>query len=296
MRLRAATIKNVIGARGTAARRSGWAIGSFGSLALCACHLVLPYDHGGADAQTDRLDTSQATPADRGLAAEQPVDLSLSPADLPASPADATGDGSLPDAEPQPCDPNEVYCGGICVDPATDPNHCGGCGNPCSSGVCLGGSCALRVFVTANVFSGSLGGLSGADGKCNAGAQQAGLPGSYRAWLSTDTASPTTRLTRGAYVLVTKALVAASWADLTDGTLDAAIDVTEGSVHLSGTQTAWTNTLVSGAAAGTTHCAGWTSSGMTAGKFGNVLGKGATWTEAGDAACSIQRRLYCFQQ
>jgi hypothetical protein len=32
-------------------------------------------------------------------------------------------------------------CGGVCVDTATDPNNCGGCGNVCQ-GTCVNGGCA----------------------------------------------------------------------------------------------------------------------------------------------------------
>jgi hypothetical protein len=36
-----------------------------------------------------------------------------------------------------------VVCGGTCVNPATDPAHCGGCGNACASNqVCNKGGCA----------------------------------------------------------------------------------------------------------------------------------------------------------
>jgi len=41
------------------------------------------------------------------------------------------------------CPQGEIDCGGICVDPASDPAHCGACGNTCApTAACLGGSCA----------------------------------------------------------------------------------------------------------------------------------------------------------
>ncbi len=39
------------------------------------------------------------------------------------------------------CAPPQIYCGLTCVDSATDPDNCGGCGHSCPSNVCLGGAC-----------------------------------------------------------------------------------------------------------------------------------------------------------
>jgi len=44
------------------------------------------------------------------------------------------------------CPSGKTRCGGICVDPSTDNNNCGGCGNSCATGAtCAGGSCATLV-------------------------------------------------------------------------------------------------------------------------------------------------------
>ena len=50
------------------------------------------------------------------------------------------------------------------------------------------------VFVTSTAHSASLGGLAGADNLCMTRAQAAGLPGTYRAWLSTATVGAKDRL------------------------------------------------------------------------------------------------------
>lgn len=40
------------------------------------------------------------------------------------------------------CTGGEIRCGDVCVDPSSDPRHCGGCDHACAAGeVCSGGSC-----------------------------------------------------------------------------------------------------------------------------------------------------------
>src|SRR5581483_11619026 len=42
------------------------------------------------------------------------------------------------------CRPSQVSCAGACVDPLTDPDHCGSCDVACGQGyVCSAGSCSL---------------------------------------------------------------------------------------------------------------------------------------------------------
>ena len=67
-----------------------------------------------------------------------------------------------------------------------------------------------RVFVTSSTFDGNLGGLAGADVKCQGAATTAGLPGTFRAWLSDSTTSASARLTHSAlpYALVNDVQVA----------------------------------------------------------------------------------------
>jgi hypothetical protein len=65
----------------------------------------------------------------------------------------------------------------------------------------LTGACASppkRVFVSGSKWNGNLGGLAGADAKCQQAADAAGLGGTFRAWISDDATSASSRLTHSA--------------------------------------------------------------------------------------------------
>ena len=81
-------------------------------------------------------------------------------------------------------------------------------------------------FVSQDQRNGSLGGLSGGDNLCNVEAVIAGLPPTYKAWLSDGTTSAAARLTHATvpYKRIDGVTIADDWADLTDGTLDAPLD------------------------------------------------------------------------
>jgi Protein of unknown function (DUF1554) len=83
-----------------------------------------------------------------------------------------------------------------------------------------------RVFVTGAAYNGNLGGLAGADAKCQEQAYAAFLGGTYKAWLSDHQVNARDRLAHysGPYRLVNGILVALSWTDLVDGILQNGID------------------------------------------------------------------------
>jgi hypothetical protein len=188
---------------------------------------------------------------------------------------------------------------------------CPNCGcsetRPCSAGQCCDGqgTCGpCRVFISSVGTTGNLGGLTGADAFCQARATAAGLPGTYMAWLSDTTGSPSTRFTRATvpYVLVNGTTVAANWNALTSGTLAHNIDLSETGGPPGHTQ-AWTNTLPNGTAGGLNpagHCENWTTSSaapMPGGNTGIATSTAAIWTNFSNHQCSDDvRRLYCFQQ
>ena len=159
-----------------------------------------------------------------------------------------------------------------------------------------GGPC--RVFVTENVSGGNLGGLAGADGICQQTADAKNFRGTYKAWLSDSTASPSTRFVRstGPYVLLDGTKIAGSWTALTDGLLRAPINITEIRDTVADAAFVWTNTLADGTAApGDDHCGNWMAAAVNGGR-GAHGSRDAPWTASGSSPCSTGQHLYCFQQ
>ncbi len=170
----------------------------------------------------------------------------------------------------------------------------------------LTGSC--RVFVTSVTYTANLGGLAGADSRCQLHAAVGGLPGVYRAWLSEESsaASPDTKFTKspGSYVRTDGAPLADNWADLTDGVLDNPINRNEvGNLQVGEdkvftcTFPDGTNSFISFPTLPDACCDDWTSdSSIGAGSVGDMTTTVANWTSHSGTGCDDKRRLYCFQQ
>jgi hypothetical protein len=162
---------------------------------------------------------------------------------------------------------------------------------------CDGGECT--VFVTSTRHDGDLGGLDGADGICQERAREAGLPGSFKAWLSDDASSPATRFTHAEtpYVLTSGARIASSWNELTTA-LTRHIDVDERGNPV-GFGTVWTRTRSDGTAAFFAlgpDCDGWTNGSSGYGTNGQHDGNLLFWSFFGASSCGAELQLYCFQQ
>ncbi len=163
------------------------------------------------------------------------------------------------------------------------------------------------VFASSELYVGNLGGLAGADANCQTLADSAGLAGSYLAWLSTDAASPSTRFNHSTlpYRLVDGTTVAVDWDDLVDGTLNAAIAVTElggavppGDTGCGGADfpTAWSATTSSGGFSGSGNCLDWTSI-DDSGAWGLATATDGSWSDwCTGGTCSWLSPLYCFGQ
>lgn len=194
------------------------------------------------------------------------------------------------------CGPGSTCEGGFCV-VVVNPLTCG------NDGFC-------SVFVTSDFFTGSeVGGLVGADAKCQSLANAAGLSGKFKAWLSDSSQSPSTRFPffTGPWRLQPNAVdgtnlppvVATDLEDLTTcgaTCLKSPINRTETGVILQGSVTVWTNTLANGTAS-TASCLDWTSSDIgVSGLFGDASQVDSKWTNTNSTfGCNSALSLYCFE-
>lgn len=156
------------------------------------------------------------------------------------------------------------------------------------------------VFVSSTSYNGNLGGIEGADGKCDTLALNAGLKGRFRAWLSNGVNGPSTRFVSaysGRYILPDgTVLVENGFLGLTSMDLQAAINQNENGQPL--VAFAWTNTLKNGEPMSSEeHCSNWSSN-----SFANVASAGdtskvdANWTNyLPGQTCDSEFSLYCFQ-
>ncbi|MFT4038683.1 MAG: DUF1554 domain-containing protein [Thermomicrobiales bacterium] len=185
----------------------------------------------------------------------------------------------------------------------------------CKAGVCTAPGCGTgapcTVFATSSTFTGNLGGLAGADSKCQAAATAAGLTGTYLAWLSDAGNTPATRFSNtsqaGPYVLVRNSsdgsnsppTVAANFAALTSCSgggkcLQHAIDRTE-SGSATTTVFTWTGTDTDGTANINT-CSGWSADSIVGGRVGVTAQTDSYWTSGFSVFCYAMYALYCFEQ
>jgi len=159
------------------------------------------------------------------------------------------------------------------------------------------------VFVTSKTYTGDLGGIGGADDKCQQLADAAGLPGTYRAWLADDNDSPAARFHRSTdpYLRVDGVRVADDWTDLTDGTLLEAIARDETGAAPAEWRV-WTNVRPDGTQFGSSYryCWRWTANALsTTGSIGISNATGTEWTLKSSnnlPRCSERMGLYCFEQ
>jgi hypothetical protein len=151
----------------------------------------------------------------------------------------------------------------------------------------------VSVFVTTTEYQANLGGLAGADQKCQDAADAAQLGGTWTAWLSDSTENAIDRIPDGQYQLLDGTQVADDKADLTDGRLKAEIILAENGQELPGS--VWTGTEANGNGT-VSNCNNWTvNSSESVGDWGFNAYVDDFWTLLPPPdQCSQEYRLYCF--
>jgi hypothetical protein len=174
------------------------------------------------------------------------------------------------------------------------------------------------IFLSSKSYNGNLGGIAGANEECNTLASIAQLPGSYHAWISTQSLQAVDHLAHhnGPYVRVDGKIVANNWEHLTSFsqlnvstyTIANAIIIDESGEEVindgpTDTMTnAWTATYPDGTLSinylsRLDTCNEWTSDAPT-----NTAISGApdqtnfNWTLQGNDNCNLQLHLYCIEQ
>ena len=152
-----------------------------------------------------------------------------------------------------------------------------------------------RVFVTSTDHAANFGGATAADTICQTHATNAGLPGTYVAWVSDASSTAVTRLgsARG-FVRVDGAPFADTLSDITStNKILNPLRIDENGVDV-GTVGVWTGTNANGTAHGST-CSNWTST-SGSGQTGSTQGGPNAWTSRTTQSCMGPLRLYCFQK
>lgn len=196
------------------------------------------------------------------------------------------------------CGNGQLDDGEECDDGAQEPDD--GCSSTCTKEF-------RRVFVTSQFWSGALGGVEGADQKCQGAADAAGLPGDYKAWISTADESPSKRFIQSTvpYRQINGVEVAHDWNELVGGTLQNGIIVSElngpagkGSHTCMPVEIApvWTGTRETGTMVpGDYFCSQWNGT-VGSGMAGRAGATNSQWTQDCITTCQDQAALYCVEQ
>ncbi len=146
-----------------------------------------------------------------------------------------------------------------------------------------------RLFVTARTFSGNLGGLVGADAKCQLAADGAALGGIWTALLGTSTTRAVARLgDSSGWVLLDGRPFAKNFLDVRQVFTAPAVD--EHGRQVNAEAPVWTGFESLGSPSFV--CDDWTKE-TGIGQLGKAGYGGGTWANFGDGSCLSRRHLYC---
>lgn len=159
-----------------------------------------------------------------------------------------------------------------------------------------------RVFLTSVQYSGDLGGLAGADAKCQSRAEAGGLGGNWKAWISDSQTPASSRVTRtsGQYLLINGSIVADNWGDLTDGTIQNAININEYGSSPNYGSCVWTSTKTDGSIfepyGNMNLCSDYHAADDSYSMCGHNYSTNHEWTEWSTERCDYPHPLFCFEQ
>lgn len=214
---------------------------------------------------------------------------------------DASGEASLDALADAPADAAMDVIADAFIDVTVDAGPCAACPAGTPQSMCIANACVAvrRVFVSSTGSTANLGGVAGADGRCQTLALAAQLGGTWRAWVSASGDTPNTRFTKSTvpYRLLNGTLVADDWDDLTDGSLEHAIDRDEKNVLVANTEV-WTATNSGG-----NFTSGGCNAFMSGANGSPTAAQGLSdetdtdWTNTYVQFCDrTTPRIYCFEQ
>lgn len=187
-----------------------------------------------------------------------------------------------------------------------------GAGGGATAGGSAGGGTAggtansmKRAFVTSRTWAGNLkgtatSGLLGADSKCQSAAMTAGLGGTFKAFVSTETVDAIDRIADvGPWVQrqpgAGDVVVIATRAALGDSSASRAFLSDETGAALPASKTVWTGNLPNGRRDSGSTCRSWESA-AAADSAETGTAAGQTWQHDGALSCDTQLRLICLEQ
>ncbi len=148
---------------------------------------------------------------------------------------------------------------------------------------------ALKAFKSLKYVGTAIGGLTGADSKCQSRAATLGLAGSYKAILSDETTSAASRLTLTYPVTKTDGSTTIDTDGLFDGSL------TTNTIDAGYNEYIWTGTSSAGALKTGLTCDNWSATG-TNGSTGRGDDRSNYLDRSASRACTNSYSFYCIQQ
>lgn len=279
---------------------------------LTACEVDADNDDDGVDGVQcggDDCDDAdpEVHPGRQEVCDDADVDEDCDPSTFGSLDADGDGEVSreccnLADGVPNCGDDCDDALAGVDVG---DWAHCGACGASCGARqACIDNHCvsARRVFVTSATYDGDLGGLGGADMRCQKHADAVGLGGTFKAFM-VDKNQNLDRLEHPdvPFVRLDGVKIADGWSDLADESLDAPLALTELRTEVGGN--AWTGLYNVNGSPLTNSCHDWTSAAPgcddnndICGAAGELAATDNHWDGFWIFKCHQTHALYCVEQ